>query len=54
MLSEGLTVKGKPVKDHNEVIGHARAIDILYSLLERPLLKEDMNKRLIELDDNHC
>ena len=42
VLSEGLTVKGKPVKDHNEVIGHARAIDILYSLLERPLLKEDI------------
>ena len=42
VLTEGLTVKGKPVKDHNEVIGHARAIDILYSLLERPLVKEDI------------
>ena len=42
VLTEELAVKGKPVKDHNEVIGHARAIDILYSLLKRPLVKEDI------------
>ena len=33
VLEQGLTVSGKPVKDHQEVIGHARAIDILYQSL---------------------
>lgn len=27
VLTEGLTVDGKPLKDHNEVIGHGKAID---------------------------
>lgn len=42
VLTEGLTVKGKPVKDHNEVLGHARAIDLLYSFLQRNLIIEDI------------
>lgn len=29
VLGEGLTVSGKPLKDHEEVVGHARAIDLL-------------------------
>ena len=29
VLEQGLTISGKPIKDHQEVIGHARAIDIL-------------------------
>jgi len=37
VLEEGLTVSGKPVRDHQEVIGHARAIDLLYLSLEEPL-----------------
>ena len=32
LLNEGLTVSGKPLKDHQEVVGHARAIDLLYAL----------------------
>jgi Fic family protein len=35
VLREGLTVSGKPLKDHQEVIGHARAIDLMYDLLKR-------------------
>lgn len=35
VIGEGLTIKGKPVKDHQEVIGHAKAIDLLYDLLRR-------------------
>ena len=27
VLTQGLTVDGKPVKDHNEVIGHGKAVD---------------------------
>ena len=42
VLEEGLTVAGKPIKDHQEVIGHARAIDILYRSLQHPLTREDL------------
>ena len=37
LLEEGLTVAGKPLKDHEEVSGHARAIDLVYESLNRPL-----------------
>ncbi len=37
ILQEGLTISGKPLKDHQEVIGHARAIDLLYRCLNEPL-----------------
>lgn len=33
ILEEGLTIQGKPLKDHNEVFGHARAIERIYGLL---------------------
>jgi Fic family protein len=35
VLGEGLTVQGKPLKDHEEVVGHATAIDLMYDLLKR-------------------
>lgn len=35
VIEEGLTVSGKPLKDHQEVVGHARAIDIIYELLQQ-------------------
>lgn len=34
VLREGLTVAGKSLKDHQEVVGHARAIDLLWCCLE--------------------
>lgn len=33
VLEQGLTIFGKPIKDHQEVIGHARAIELLYRSL---------------------
>ncbi len=33
VLQEGLTVSGKPLRDHQEVVGHAQAIDLLYELV---------------------
>lgn len=30
VIEEGLTVAGKPLKDHQEVMGHARAIELIY------------------------
>jgi len=35
VLGEGLTIKGKPLKDHRDVQGHARAVDLVISLLDR-------------------
>jgi Fic family protein len=37
VLEEGLTISGKPLKDHQEVIGHAKAIELLYRGLSEPL-----------------
>lgn len=33
ILEEGLTIQGKPLKDHNEIFGHAKAIEYIYSFL---------------------
>jgi hypothetical protein len=30
VIEEGLTVSRKPLNDHQEVVGHARAIDLIY------------------------
>ncbi|MEL6722920.1 MAG: Fic family protein [Pseudomonadota bacterium] len=44
VLTEGLTVDGKPLKDHNEVIGHGRAVDWVVSFASG-------NKNSITFDD---
>lgn len=43
VIEEGLTVSGKPLKDHQEVVGHARAIDLIYDMANR-------QTRIIEQD----
>lgn len=40
VLEEGLTVSGKPLKDHRTVEGHARAIEIVYGLIDRERVNE--------------
>jgi Fic family protein len=40
VIEEGLTVSGKPLKDHQEVVGHARAIEIIYSWLDSDVTVE--------------
>lgn len=40
VLAYGLTVEGRPLAHHQEVVGHARAIDLLYGLLDAPKLTE--------------
>jgi Fic family protein len=44
VLQEGLTVSGKPLRHHQEVIGHAQAIDVLYELVadQRALTSTDL------------
>jgi Fic family protein len=41
VIEEGLTVSGKPLKHHQEVVGHARAVDLLYALLAKPNIAAD-------------
>jgi Fic family protein len=40
IIEYGLTVKGKSIQEHNEVIGHARAIDLVYDLLDKESLEK--------------
>ena len=44
VLEEGLTIAGKPLKDHQEVVGHAQAIELVYACLEqgRKFAKADL------------
>ncbi len=40
VLEYGLTVKGKPLRDHQDVVAHARGVDFIQSLLGRGRIKE--------------
>jgi Fic family protein len=40
VIEEGLTVSGKPLKDHHEVVGHARAIDLIYAMVGKVEIKD--------------
>ncbi len=41
IIEQGLTVSGITLREHEEVVGHARAIDIVYELLNKDLLIEE-------------
>lgn len=45
VLRYGLTISGKSLADHNEVLGHSRALDMLYGWLDegRVLQAEDLH-----------
>ncbi len=45
VLQEGLTVSGRSLKDHQEVVGHARAIDLVYAIIDqrRPVVTDDLH-----------
>ena len=42
VLREGLTVAGRPLKDHNEVIGHAKALDLMAEFLNGKISQETL------------
>lgn len=42
VLELGLTIGGKPLRDHQEVYGHARAIELIYEMLGRQITSEDL------------
>lgn len=49
VLEEGITIAGKPLRDHMDAVGHARAFDYLWELAKRPLITEDDIKHLHRL-----
>ncbi len=46
VLELGLTINGKPLKDHQEVYGHAKAIDLIQKMLD---VREIREKHLFDL-----
>lgn len=40
VLEHGLTISGKPLKDHQEVYGHARAIDLINGMVQQDAITE--------------
>jgi Fic family protein len=42
ILEEGLTISGKPLKEHQEIVGHARAIDLVYQSLAGRLTEQQV------------
>jgi hypothetical protein len=49
ILEEGLTVSGKPIKEHQEILGHASAIDLIYQAIDKPVNEQlcfDLHKAI--------
>ena len=42
VIEEGLTIAGKSLRDHVEVVGHARAMDLMLAMLGREIMEEDL------------
>lgn len=42
IIEDGLTIGGKSLREHFEAIGHAKAYDHIYSLLDRPISEDDV------------
>ncbi|MCC6543850.1 MAG: Fic family protein [Nitrospirae bacterium] len=42
VIEDGLTIGGKSIREHSEAIGHARAYDHIYSLLNKALSEKDV------------
>lgn len=60
VFQEGITVKGKSLKEHLEVKDHKRALEKLYDLVERPTdidfderLIKDLHQAVIELSEDY-
>ncbi len=46
VLEDGITIGGKPLRDHLEAMGHSEAFDLLYKLAKKPEITE---KQILEL-----
>lgn len=41
VIEDGLTIEGKPLRDHYEAVGHAKAYDYIYQITEKGGLEEE-------------
>lgn len=41
VIEDGLTIEGKPLRDHYEAVGHAKAYDYIYNITEKNALSEE-------------
>jgi len=41
IIENGLTVQGKSLAEHNQVIGHMKALELIYAMLEKDTIEED-------------
>lgn len=41
VIEDGLTIEGKPLRDHYEAVGHAKAYDYIYQISEKEGLAEE-------------
>ena len=41
VIEDGLTIEGKPLRDHYEAVGHAKAYDYVYQITEKKGLTEE-------------
>lgn len=44
VIEDGLTIGGKSLREHQEAVGHARAYDHIYSLLDKDLSEQEILK----------
>jgi Fic family protein len=49
VIEDGLTVDGKPLRDHFEAVGHSEAYDFIYSCSQEKGFNEDIIKKLHHL-----
>jgi len=42
IIEEGLTIGGKSIEDHQEVLGHVRAMKLLYQLVEKEITQQNL------------
>ncbi len=46
VLEDGITIGGKPLRDHYEAVGHSEAFDMLYSIAKTKSVTEDNIKKM--------
>jgi len=41
IIENGLTIQGKSIAEHNQVLGHCKAIDLIYGILDKENIEEN-------------
>lgn len=49
VIEEGITIGGKPLRDHLEAVGHSKAFDYIYTLSKRKTIREADIRKLHRL-----